>query len=67
MAEFEQLIVQLMSADNAVRGQAERAFNDGVKQAPDTLTMALIQAIRTSQNQPVITPFTPSIGSNPLN
>ncbi len=67
MAEFEQLIVQLMSADNAVRGQAERAFNDAVKQAPDTLTMALIQAIRTSQNQPVITPFTPSRGSNPLN
>lgn len=53
MAEFEQLIVQLMSTDNAARGQAERAFNDAVKQAPDTLTMALVQAIRTSQNQPV--------------
>jgi hypothetical protein len=60
MAEFEQLVVHLMSADNTARGQAERAFNDAIKQAPDTVTMALVQAIRTSQNQPVNSSSLPS-------
>jgi hypothetical protein len=53
MSDFEQLINQLMSSDNTARGHAEKSFNDAVKQAPDSLTMALIQAVRTSQATPV--------------
>jgi hypothetical protein len=56
MSDFEQLINQLMSSDNTARGHAEKSFNDAVKQAPDSLTMALIQAVRTSQVTPVIAP-----------
>lgn len=47
LAGFEQLINQLMSDDNNVRGEAEKLYTN-LKQTPDTLVIALLQIIRSA-------------------
>jgi len=49
---FEQLIGQLMSSDNNVRGAAETMFNES-KKSPELLATSLVQLIRTSQHQEI--------------
>ena len=52
LAQFEQVIMALMSPDNNVRGQAEAAFNQA-KANPDALISALTQLLRTNQQEQV--------------
>jgi len=45
---FQSLIVNLLSGDNEVRGQAEKYFNE-TKKYPDQLSVALLQSLRTTE------------------
>ena len=50
--QFEMIVNSLMSQDNALRGQAEQAFN-AAKANPDALMSALIHLLRNNQNEAV--------------
>jgi len=52
MSNMEQLVGNLMSADNNVRGTAEALFNESKKQ-PDMLVVSLVQLIRASQHEQI--------------
>jgi len=45
---FHTLIVNLLSGDNEIRGQAEKFFNE-TKKHPDQLSLALLESIRTTE------------------
>lgn len=49
MAQFEQMIMALMSPDNGVRNQAEEALKQA-KQNPEALIPAYVQLLRTNPN-----------------
>ena len=46
IAQFEQIILALMSPDNNMRNQAEEALRQA-KQSPETLLPAYVQLLRT--------------------
>lgn len=50
-AQFEALLVALMSPDNTIRGKAETAFSEQKKTAPDFVIQSLLQVGRSSANQ----------------
>ena len=52
MAQFEQIILALMSPDNNMRNQAEEALRQA-KQSPETLLPAYVQLLRTNQDPQV--------------
>jgi len=45
---FQSLVINLLSGDNDVRGQAEKVFNE-VKKFPDQLSLALLHSLRTTE------------------
>ena len=52
IAQFEQIILALMSPDNNMRNQAEEALRQA-KQSPETLLPAYVQLLRTNQDPQV--------------
>ena len=52
LAQYEQVVSALMSQDNAVRSQAEDAFNQ-LKQQPDVFFSGLIQLARQNANEQI--------------
>lgn len=54
MANYEQMVVALMSPDNVLRNQAEAAFNQE-KGNPDVMIRSLVHLLTTNQNQQVCT------------
>lgn len=52
LQQFEQIILQNLTPDNAVRAQAEAAFNETKKQ-PDFCILSLVQLIRQSSHEQV--------------
>jgi len=50
--QFEQLIGQILSTDNAARQQAEAAFNE-TKKNPDLCILSLLELVRSSQHEQV--------------
>ena len=52
--QFEMIVNSLMSQDNALRGQAEQAFN-AAKANPDAMMSALVHLLRNNQNEAVRT------------
>ena len=52
IAQFEQIILALLSPDNNLRNQAEEALRQA-KQSPETLLPAYVQLLRTNQNPQV--------------
>lgn len=53
LAEFEQLIKQLMSEKGEVRVPAEKVYNDLKQSNPDALVIALLQLIKTPTDDAV--------------
>ena len=49
MAQFEQMILALMSPDNGVRNQAEEALRQA-KQNPEALIPSYVQQLSTNPN-----------------
>ena len=49
MAQFEQMILALMSPDNGIRNQAEEALRQA-KQNPEALIPAYVQLLSTNPN-----------------
>ena len=52
LAQFEQVVLALMSPENNVRNQAETAYNQA-KANPDALITALTQLLRHNQQEQV--------------
>ena len=52
LAQYEQVVSALMNQDNAVRSQAEDAFNQ-LKQQPDVFFSGLIQLARQNANEQI--------------
>jgi len=52
LQQFEQIILQNLTPDNAIRAQAEAAFNETKKQ-PDFCILSLVQLIRQSSHEQV--------------
>jgi len=48
--QFEQLLTNLMSPDNFIRGQAEQMYAQAKQSQPDEVVQALLQVGRTSTN-----------------
>jgi hypothetical protein len=59
--QFEAIIAQLSSTNNAARNAAEAAFNE-TKKNPEFLTISLIHLVRGSQHETVRIYYLTSIG-----
>ena len=51
LAQFKEVISTLMSGDNALRGQAEEAYNTAKKTNPDVLCQCLVHLLRNDQDE----------------
>lgn len=52
-AAFTRLLGELLNADNQIRSQAERVYNDAKQQNPDHFVTLLIQAACQNQDNNV--------------